>query len=49
LRVYMESYESDPLKVDRETQGVMRPLVLIARELAQIEARTGRAEPDVVT
>ena len=49
LRVYLESYESDPLKVDRETQEVMRPLVLIARELAQIEARTGRLEPDVIT
>jgi phosphoglucomutase len=49
LRVYLESYESDPHKIDRETQEVMRPLVLIARELAQIEARTGRLEPDVIT
>jgi phosphoglucomutase len=49
LRVYLESYEPDPASHDRETQEAMRPLVLIARELAQIEARTGRAEPDVVT
>jgi phosphoglucomutase len=49
LRVYLESYEPDAQKVDRATQEVMRPLVVIARELAQIEARTGRSEPDVIT
>jgi phosphoglucomutase len=49
LRVYLESYEPDPQKTDQETQEVMRPLILIARELAQIEARTRRLEPDVIT
>ncbi len=49
LRVYLESYEPDPAGHDRETQEAMRPLILIAGELAQIEARTGRAGPDVVT
>jgi phosphoglucomutase len=49
LRVYLEAYESDPTRHDQETQEVMAPLILIARELAQIEARTGRAEPDVIT
>jgi phosphoglucomutase len=49
LRVYLESYEPDPARHDQDTQEAMAPLVLIARELAQIEARTGRREPDVVT
>jgi phosphoglucomutase len=49
LRVYLEFYEPDHARQDRDTQEAMAPLILIARELAQIEARTGRAEPDVVT
>ncbi len=49
LRVYLEFYEPDPAKHDQDTQEALRPLILIARELAQIEPRTGRAEPDVIT
>jgi len=49
LRVYLEFYEPDAAKHDQDTQEAMRPLILIARELAQIERRTGRAEPDVIT
>ncbi len=49
LRVYLEFYEPDPAKHDQDTQEAMQPLILIARELAQIERRTGRAAPDVVT
>lgn len=49
LRVYLEFYEPDTAMHDRETQEAMQPLILIARELAQIEARTGRSEPDVIT
>lgn len=49
LRVYLEFFEADPAKHDQETQETMRPLILIARELAQIEGRTGRTEPDVIT
>ena len=49
LRVYLESYEPDSGKQGQETQSAMQPLILIARELAQIEARTGRTEPDVIT
>jgi phosphoglucomutase len=49
LRVYLESFEPDASRHDRDTQETMQPLILIARELAQIEARTGRSEPDVIT
>ena len=43
LRVYLEFYEPDPARHDQDTQEAMGPLILIARELAQIEVRTGRA------
>jgi phosphoglucomutase len=49
LRVYLEAYESDPEKQDRETAGVMQPLVEIAIGIAEIEPRTGRKEPTVIT
>jgi phosphoglucomutase len=49
LRVYIEAYEPDPTRHDRNPQVALEPLILIARELAQIEARTGRTEPTVIT
>jgi phosphoglucomutase len=49
LRIYLEAYEPDPEKQDRETAAVMQPLVDIATGMAQIEARTGRSEPTVIT
>jgi len=49
LRVYLESYEPNPDKQQRDTAEVMAPLVQLARELAEIEQRTGRSQADVVT
>ncbi len=49
LRVYIERYEPDPSRHDQGVQEALAPLVVTARELAQIEARTGRVEPDVIT
>ncbi len=49
LRIYLEAYEADPEKHRKETAEVMRPLVKIATKLAEIEARTGRSEPTVIT
>jgi phosphoglucomutase len=49
LRVYLEAYEADAAKQQLDTQEMMQPLIAIARDLAQIEDRTGRAEPDVIT
>ena len=49
LRVYLEAYEPDPEKQDRETAVVMQALVRIAIGLAEIESRTGRKEPTVIT
>ncbi|MBL3528523.1 MAG: alpha-D-glucose phosphate-specific phosphoglucomutase [gamma proteobacterium endosymbiont of Lamellibrachia anaximandri] len=49
LRVYLEVYEPDPANHGKETQEVMQPLVAIAKSLAEIESRTGRSEPTVIT
>jgi phosphoglucomutase len=49
LRVYLESYEPDPAKHDRDTQVVLQPLVRIADQLAELRACTGRAAPSVIT
>jgi phosphoglucomutase len=49
LRVYIESFEPDPAKHHLDPQDALAPLIVIARELAGIEARTGRTEPTVIT
>ncbi|MCJ2075020.1 alpha-D-glucose phosphate-specific phosphoglucomutase [Methylobacterium sp. E-016] len=49
LRVYIERYEGAPDRLERPVAAVLAPLVAVARELAEIEALTGRAEPSVVT
>jgi phosphoglucomutase len=49
LRVYIERYEPDAEQHDRPVQEALAPLIVTARELAQIEARTGRNAPDVIT
>jgi phosphoglucomutase len=49
LRVYLESYEPDPAKHDRDTQVALQPLIQIADQLAELRARTGRAAPSVIT
>jgi phosphoglucomutase len=49
LRVYIERYESDPSKHDLETQAALAPLIGLSRSLAEIEIRTGRRQPSVIT
>ncbi len=49
LRVYLEAYEPNPEKQMESTEEVMRGLVSIAVDLAEIEQRTGRSEPTVIT
>ncbi|MES9831465.1 MAG: alpha-D-glucose phosphate-specific phosphoglucomutase [Candidatus Thiodiazotropha sp. DIVDIV] len=49
LRVYLEAYQPDPEKQMESTEQVMKPLVAIALALAEIEQRTGRTEPTVIT
>jgi phosphoglucomutase len=49
LRVYLETYEPDPARHDRDPQTVLRPLIRIADQLAGIRRRTGRDAPSVIT
>jgi len=49
LRVYLEFYEPDAARHQQDTQEAMAPLIRIARDLAEIESRTGRTGPDVIT
>jgi len=49
LRVYLETYEPDPARQDRNTAEVMQELVAIATALAEIGTRTGRSAPTVIT
>ena len=49
MRVYIESFEPDPARHHLDPQDALAPLIAIARELAEIEARTGRTEPTVIT
>jgi phosphoglucomutase len=49
LRVYLEAYEPDSVRHDRDTQVALAPLIRIADQLAQIRERTGRAAPSVIT
>ena len=49
LRVYLEAFEPDVSKQGRETAEVMQPLVSISTKLAEIQDRTGRDEPTVIT
>jgi len=49
LRVYIERYEPDPAKHDVDPQEALSDLIIIARDLAEIEKRTGRKAPTVIT
>ncbi|GLK82534.1 alpha-D-glucose phosphate-specific phosphoglucomutase [Ancylobacter defluvii] len=49
LRVYIERFEPDAGKHELETQAALADLIAISRSLPDIEGRTGRSAPDVVT
>jgi phosphoglucomutase len=49
LRVYIERYEADPSRHDIETQASLADLIVLSRGIAEIEARTGRSAPTVIT
>jgi phosphoglucomutase len=49
LRVYIEHYEPTSGKLDQDTQTALAPLIGLSHELAQIEKRTGRKAPTVIT
>ncbi|MDJ0725886.1 MAG: alpha-D-glucose phosphate-specific phosphoglucomutase [Prochloraceae cyanobacterium] len=49
LRLYLESYEPDASKHDRDTQEALSDLIALAEEIAQIKKFTDRDAPTVIT
>lgn len=49
LRVYLESYEPNPVRHTLDAQEVLAPFIRIAETVAEIRRRTGREQPDVIT
>jgi len=49
LRVYLERYEKDSGRHNQDAQEALSDLIVIADNIAQIHARTGRDIPSVIT
>lgn len=49
LRVYIERYVPPADDLGEETQAALSDLIALSKSLAEIEKRTGRTAPDVVT
>ncbi|MFO7594014.1 MAG: alpha-D-glucose phosphate-specific phosphoglucomutase, partial [Pseudomonadota bacterium] len=49
LRIYIEKYEADPAKQNQDTQQALKPLIELAAQIAELEQRTGRDKPSVIT
>jgi len=49
LRIYIERYEPDASRHNIETQTAIADLIALSRMIPDIEARTGRAAPTVIT
>jgi len=49
LRLYLERYEAADGRHDLETQLALEPLIVLAEQLSEVRARTGRPEPTVIT
>ncbi|OIR02341.1 phosphoglucomutase [mine drainage metagenome] len=49
LRVYIERFEADPARHDQDPQTALAGLITLAGQLAEIEHRTGRSAPTVIT
>jgi phosphoglucomutase len=49
LRVYIESFETDPAHQDEDAQVALAPLIDAALTLSDLRARTGRDLPTVIT
>ncbi len=49
LRIYLEAFEADPAKQRIDAQQALAGLIDIAHELSQLNQRTGRTRPTVIT
>lgn len=49
IRIYIEQYEADPSKVDKDAKVALKPLIDLSLKLSQIREFTGREGPTVIT
>ncbi|XP_019483746.1 PREDICTED: phosphoglucomutase-1 isoform X2 [Hipposideros armiger] len=49
IRLYIDSYEKDNAKIHQEPQVMLGPLISIALKVSQLQERTGRTAPTVIT
>ena len=49
LRIYLESFEMDTARHGLDAQDALLDLISISREISQLEEKTGRAIPTVIT
>ncbi|TDR31384.1 alpha-D-glucose phosphate-specific phosphoglucomutase [Hydromonas duriensis] len=49
IRIYIERYEADSACHQLDTQQALAALIAIANDIAQIQAKTGRVQPTVIT
>ncbi len=49
LRIYLESFEPDPSRHGLDAQEALRELISIAGDISDIERKTGREKPTVIT
>ncbi|MEC7399986.1 MAG: alpha-D-glucose phosphate-specific phosphoglucomutase, partial [Pseudomonadota bacterium] len=49
LRIYLERYEPPTGDLDAEVSPMLAELTTVAGTLTNLEARTGRTRPDVIT
>lgn len=49
IRVYYESYETDPQKMNQDTQEALKELIDISIEVSQLQQITGRDKATVIT
>ena len=49
LRVYLEAFEADVSRHHLDAQEALKDLILIALRISELQARTGRDQPTVIT
>jgi phosphoglucomutase len=49
LRLYIERFESDPSRLELDTQTALAPLIGLSHALGQVAQFTGRNQPTVIT
>ena len=49
LRIYYESYETNPDKMNQDTQQALKELIKLSVDISELESLTGRTEATVIT